>query len=190
MKSGERSVIAIWQDLVCSYLLSNSVTSHAAGIAEYSSRTRCMKTDFQTPNSNSWRRSTASILKGLSPKARSFSANEFYQWDEKLERSRDIDIRTNVGTQELAKRRRSTAALATLRPSSYTKLRAVWIISPTYDRPLDNLFFMSCTCPSLCMSAFWMRHRGHGQSPLFRTVARRTLEDESQLLVRSFFRYP
>ena len=84
---------------------------------------------------------------------------------------------TRVGTDDVALSRPLTRAPATAWPTQYTKSRAACTFSRRYWRiPFVALNFESGSCPIRSRCVFGVRQRGHGQSPLSRIVARRTLD--------------
>ena len=62
------------------------------------------------------------------------------------------------------------------KPPWYINLHAVRMVSPIYEWAFLTRDAKSVAWPSLWISDFGTRHRGHGQSPLSRTAAKRILK--------------
>jgi hypothetical protein len=98
---------------------------------------------------------------------------------------------TTVGTDEEGFRRRLTAAPVILAALLYTRFRAFCTKSPKYWRLFSRTLRSRFSPISLSFS-FVTRHRGQGQAPLSRIVARRTLEPclstlQVQYWLRTYF---
>jgi hypothetical protein len=143
-------------------------------LAAYRRRIRCVKRVFQTPSSNSCKRSTTSILDGLKA-GPSRSTKAFYDMCIKLlgmEKKMDL---TFVGTPENSLRSPSTATPAIGFAHSYINLRAASTLLAIYLRNPLTRIAVSRTRPRLSSLDFVTRHRGHGAKPLSRIVANKAL---------------
>ena len=142
-------------------------------------RIRCVKSVFQTPSSNSCMKSTTSI-RARSKSAPSRSINAFYSKHISLIslHLRQVSHRlTDVGTIEVDFSSRWTFTPLMGIPSSKI---ARWASLTERATSWYLCALLTCSIASVIKprwSSFdlWIRHRGHGQMPLSRIVARITL---------------